>query len=33
MGRITEFEVYCGLGLNFAVIAVTTIVGLVAYTI
>lgn len=33
MGRITEFEVYCGLGLNFVVIAVATIVGVVAYTV
>ncbi len=33
MGRITEFEVYCGLGLNLAVIALTTVIGVFAYTI
>ncbi len=33
MGRITEFEVYCGLGLNLAVIAVTALVGVLAYTV
>lgn len=33
MGRITDFEVYCGLGLNLAVIAVATLVGVVAYTV
>jgi len=32
MGRITEFEVYCGLGLNLVVIAATTIIGIFAYT-
>lgn len=33
MGRITDFEVYCGMGLNLAVIAVTALVGVFAYTI
>jgi len=33
MGRITEFEVYCGLGLNLVAIAVITVIGVFAYTI
>ena len=33
MGRITEFEVFCGLGLNFVVIAVVAMIGAFAYSI
>jgi len=33
MRRITEFEVFCGFGINFVVIAVTTVIGVLVYTI
>lgn len=33
MERITELEVYCGLGFNLAVIAAAIIVGVLAYSI
>ncbi len=33
MKRITEFEVLCGLGLNFVVIVAATIIGVLAYNI
>ncbi len=33
MRKITEFEVLCGLGLNFVAIAVTTIIGVLVYSV
>jgi len=32
MRKITEFEVLCGFGLNFVVIAAATIIGIIAYS-
>jgi len=32
MGKITEFDVLCGLGLNFVIIAVITVIGLLEYS-
>ncbi len=31
MGKITEFEVLCGFGLNLVVIVATTIIGIAVY--
>jgi len=33
MGKITEFEVLCGLGLTIVVITATTILGVLVYHI
>lgn len=33
MNRITELEVFCGLGLNLLIIAAVTLIGTFAYKI